>query len=391
MSSRTLYPPITKSFEPAFVAGSQSQLKVYFSLSSLSVIPNGTQLTVHASIMRKDGVKVVNTANDVPNGRYRATGIILNLIPKRDESLGDNYYYIVINNDDLKSSVTLNGTTYTGWIPGWTYKIQLRLSTVTYPGGTTKQAAWLQEYSNSFSEWSTICYTKAIGEMALQIPIFDYDSTDKTQEYNPDTVHNLTKLDFFGSLSNTIIESNEQFESCRVRLYQDDALIEDSGDIFQTELSDSYFAYSFKTNFVDGLKYEIRFTYITENGYQPTEPLVFLFNVNLGAIETINAQIVTIDTNLNNILDGLTSIDLEEDEGRIGLKLYSTDTNLYSGNICIRRSSQEDNFATWEDITIFTLKGQAINDYPIIYDYTIQSGVWYKYGVQSITFHLIIQ
>ena len=97
--------------------------------------------------MRKDGVKVVNTANDVPNGRYRATGIILNLIPQRDESLGDNYYYIVINNDDLKSSVTLNGTTYTGWIPGWTYKIQLRLSTVTYPGGTTKQAAWLQEYS----------------------------------------------------------------------------------------------------------------------------------------------------------------------------------------------------------------------------------------------------
>lgn len=385
MSSRTLYPPITKSFEPAFIAGSQSQLKVYFSLSSLSVIPNGTQLTVHASIMRKDGVKVVNTANDVPNGRYRATGIILNLIPQRDESLGDNYYYIVINNDDLKSSVTLNGTTYTGWIPGWTYKIQLRLSTVTYPGGTTKQAAWLQEYSNSFSEWSTICYTKAIGEMALQIPIFDYDSTDKTQEYNPDTVHNLTKLDFFGSLSNTIIESNEQFESCRVRLYQDDALIEDSGDIFQTELSDSYFAYSFKTNFVDGLKYEIRFTYITENGYQPTEPLVFLFNVNLGAIETINAQIVTIDTNLNNILDGLTSIDLEEDEGRIGLKLYSTDTNPYSGNICIRRSSQEDNFATWEDITIFTLKGQVINDYPIIYDYTIQSGVWYKYGVQSIT------
>ena len=104
MSSRTLYPPITKSFEPAFVAGSQSQLKVYFSLSSLSVIPNGTQLTVHASIMRKDGVKVVNTANDVPNGRYRATGIILNLIPQRDESLGDNYYYIVINNDDLKLS-----------------------------------------------------------------------------------------------------------------------------------------------------------------------------------------------------------------------------------------------------------------------------------------------
>lgn len=385
MASRTLYPPIVNSFEPAFVAGSQSQVKIYFSLSSLSVIPNGSELTVHASIMRKDGVKVLNTANDVSAGRYRATGILLNLVPQRDESMGDNYYYITINNEDLKSQVTLSGTTYTGWIPGWIYKIQLRLSTVTYPGGSVKQAAWLQEYSNSFSEWSTICYTKAIAEMALQIPLFDYDSTDKTQEYDPDMVHSLTSVDFSGSLSNSIIESNEEYEYCKISLYQNDELIEESGEIYKTELSDSYFNYIFKTNFVDGVEYELRFEYLTENGYQPTEPLVFLFNVVIDAIDTINAQLITIDTNYNDLLTDLTSIDLEEDEGRIALKLYSNDQNPYSGNICIRRASQEDNFATWVDIKIFTLKEQVINNYSLIYDYTIQSGVWYKYGVQSIS------
>lgn len=385
MASRTIYPPIVNSYEPAFVAGSGSQLKIYFSLSSLSSIPNASNLTVHASIMRKDGVKVLDTSNDTVNGRYRATGILLNLVPQRDPTMGDNYYYVTINNEDLKSSVTLSGTTFNGWIPGWTYKIQLRLSTETYPGGTVKQAAWLQEYANSFSEWSTICYVKVISEMALQIPLFEYDSTDKTQEYDPDTVHSLTSMEFFGSLISAIPEANEEYTSVSVSLYKDDSLIEESGEIFKTELSDSYFSYTFKTKFEDSVEYELRFTYITENEYEPAEPLVFLFQVIEDAIDTINAQIVTVDTNYNNIMDDITSIDLEEDEGRIGLKLYSNTTNLYSGNICIRRSSMADNFATWEDITIFTLKEQDINEYDIIYDYTIESGVWYKYGVQSIS------
>ncbi len=67
------------------------------------------------------------------------------------------------------------------------------------------------------------------------------------------------------------------------------------------------------------------------------------------------------------------------------MKLTSTSSDPYSGNICIRRASAEDNFATWEDIKIVTLREQDINDYPIIYDYTIQSGIWYKYGVQSLS------
>ena len=386
MASRTLYPPLVNSYEPAFIAGSNSSLRVYFSLSSLSNIPKSTKLTVHAQIYRQDGVKVVKTTNDISETetRYRATGIILNLEPSRAET-EENLYYIEIKNSDLKSSVTLGGTTYNGWIPGWVYKIQLRLSTVIYPGGAEKQAAWLQKNSDNFSEWSTICYTKAIGEMVLQIPIFNYDSSDKTQFYNSKTIHSLTQLNFFGSLSNSLIESNEEFESCRARLYKDNILIEDSGEIFKSELSSNYFNYNFKTNFIIGTEYKLSFTYITENGYQPSEPIVFLFVITKSATEIINARIITIDTNEYDILTDLTSLDLEEDEGRIALKLYSEDTSPYSGNICICRSCQEDNFATWEDITIFTLSQENINDYHLIYDYTVQSGIWYKYGVQSIS------
>lgn len=385
MSSRTLYPPIVNSYEPAFVAGSSSQLRVYFSLSSLSSIPNANNLTVHASILRKDGIKVLNTDNDVDAGRYRATGIILNLVPQRDLSRGDNSYYVTINNSDLKSSVTLSGTTFNGWIPGWTYKIQLRLSTVTYPGGNVKQAAWLQEQSSNFSEWSTICYTKAISEMSLQIPLFGFDSADKTQPYDPRTIHSLSDFVLFGSLESSIKEANEDYDYVIISLYKNEELLESSGEIFKTELSESYFSYVFKTKIQENEIYELKITYKTENGYMPYEPYQFMFLLDIGTAETIDAEIVTVETDTHDLFEDISSIEEEEEEGRIGLKIYSDNPDPFSGNICIRRASAEDNFATWEDIKIFVLKEQVLNDFPIFYDYTIQSGVWYKYGIQGIS------
>lgn len=384
MASRVIFPPLVNSYEPAFVAGSSSSLRVYFSLSSLSNIPAGTNLTVHAQIYRQDGVKVLKTSNDITNKRYRAAGIILNLVPVKSET-EDNLYYITINNSDLKSSVTLNGITYNGWIPGWIYKIQLRLSTVTYdPIVYPKQEAWLQEFSNEFSEWSTICYTKAISSMRIQIPLFKFDSGDPAQQYDPETVYTISDVDFFGTIESQVIESNEDFEYVNLSLYKNDSLIEDSGEIYKIEQSNTYFSYKFKQNFESGVEYTLFLNYKTENEYSPAAPLQFNFIVDNIAIDPIDAQLITIDKNYNNILTDLTSLEEEEDEGRIALKIYSPNADPWYGNICIRRASQKDNFKTWEDITIFTVKGENLNDLDLIYDYTIESGIWYKYGIQTI-------
>jgi len=384
MASRTLFPPLVNSYEPAFIAGSNSSLRVYFSLSSLSNIPAGTILTCHAQIHRQDGVKVVNTSNDTINKRYRATGIILNLIPTKSET-DDNYYYITINNSDLKSSATLSGTTYTGFIPGWVYKIQLRLSTVTYdPAAYPKQEAWLQEFSSNFSEWSTICYTKAISPMRMQIPAFKYDSGDPTQEYDPETIYTLPDLDFFGTLESLVPEADEYFEYVTVSLYEDGRLIEESEPIYRLEQSNTYFGYKFKTNFEVALQYKILINYKTENEYIPVTPIEFNFIIDSFTSGILNAQLVTIDMNYMGMLTDLTTLDEEEDEGRIALKVYSSSPNPWSGNLCIRRASQADNFATWEDIKIFTVREKVLNTLDVIYDYTIESGVWYKYAIQSI-------
>ena len=386
MASRIIYPPLVNSYEPAFVtdAGSDSSLRVYFSFSSLSKIPADTKITVHAQIYRQDGVKVVNTTNDISTdpaeSRYRATGIILNL-KYYEVGKNNNLYYVIIKNSDLKSSVG----EYNGWIPGWVYKIQLRLSTRAYdPSIEPKQEVWLQRYSEDFSEWSTVCYTKAISSMRIQIPIFEYDSKRHSQLYNPDYVYILKGMDFSGTIESTVFEANEDYEYITVSLYREDTLLEESGEIYKTEQSNTYFSYQFKYNIQNEIEYKLLFNYKTENGYIPDTPLSFNFFIKDNATEIINAKIITVDKDPDNLFKDLTSIDEEEDEGRIGLKIYSPTTDHWSGNICIRRASQKDGFQNWEDITIFTVKEKDLNTLDLIYDYTIESGVWYKYGIQSI-------
>ena len=169
-----------------------------------------------------------------------------------------------------------------------------------------------------------------------------------------------------------------------VSLYEADNLIEESGEIHRIEQSNTYFHYQFKTNFIEGVIYTIYITYVTENGYLPAKPLRFNFTLSEATMPVENIRLVTIDTNYQGIMTDLTSIDEEEDEGRIALKIYTPDTAEWSGNLCIRRASQKDNFQTWTDIKIMVIKQKNLNALDLIYDYTIESGVWYRYGIQTI-------
>lgn len=406
MASKTIFPPLVGSSQPAFLAG--GDLNIYFSLSSLSSGFDVNNGYAHVSIIRKDGVKVLKNTDD--NDRYRSTGILLDVPISRASSLGDNQYFITIKQGDLRSK----SGDYSGFIPGWIYKVQIRLSSVKY-GGQGKQEEWLQIKSDFFSEWSTICYVKAISDMRLQIPLFNFDSKEPVEE---DMIYRINDVDFFGSLSALEPSSNEDFDYVNLYLYEErnaeDILIDSSGNIFKSELSDSYFSYIFPISFKQDTKYTLKLTYITENGYEPLEPFSFSFYVDIDAMDHIDAMVYTIDSITVNNLDAVdtpsfsdinsqststldvfnnnlasiadeTSLDAEEDEGRVALKLYSSLLDNYSGNICIQRSSSIDNFATWEDIKIINLKNQNINDVPVIYDYTIKSGVFYKYEILPIS------
>ena len=184
MASEILYPPIVDSNSPAFVAGGNCRL--YFSLSKFNSFEDFK--SVHITVMKQgSGVSVVNEKIN-SQGRYRAAGIILNVKPNIVDSV-KNLYYVDILNEDLKSIVG----NYKGWIPGWIYKIQIRLSKVDYIDESQGQSSWLVANANNFSEWSTVCVTKAIGPVTISIPSFSY----KTGNIN--SLVYLTEMNFYGT------------------------------------------------------------------------------------------------------------------------------------------------------------------------------------------------
>lgn len=383
MSSRVLYPPVLDSYMPAFQAGDSSYCRVYFSLSKFNSSIDFTSL--HASIMKQsNGLNVVKPVDDYIDDimRYRSAGIILNIkpVPIQGE---DNLFYFDIYNSDLSSEDNTIGLGYKGWIPGWIYKIQIRLSTVDYDG-SIGQAAWLNENANNFSEWSTVCTVKAIGKMDLVIPPMDYNSQNENEINSEDTLHTLyiSTLNFFGRIISE--DPSEVLYKYSLKIYDaDEHLLDDTGELYTNQYQNANeFKYLVKYEFQDGKEYKLIFNYITNNGFEFT--YINRFIVSLIQVSLINCSVLTLENDINNIINEYTSYQQEEEEGRICLKLYSNDMGLYNGNVCIRRSSSKSNFKEWVDIKIFNVAQQNLNTLPVFYDYIIESGVWYKYGVQSI-------
>lgn len=386
MASKVIYPPIVESYMPAFQAGS-SAARIYFSLSKYNSSTDFS--SVHASVVKQDtGMSVVNSTSD-SNGKYRATGIILNLTPVKvlDE---DNLYYIEIENEDLKSQYG----SFSGWIPGWIYKVQIRLSTINYsPSSGLGQAAWLNAYASEFSEWSTVCTLKATGKIDYEIPILNIDTrnTNSKANKNINKVLYLSTLELFGHFYREE-DPSELIKYYEFILYdENDKILEETGKVYTNQYQDNdSFNYIFKTELIDQKSYKLAFIFETINeyigGFYKTEEKDnrFSFVVSQTIIDRINCEIKTAEHDPEGILKNITSVHQEEEEGRIGLKLFSTETTPFNGNICIRRSDSKSNFQLWTDIKKLSIKNKDINDYDLFYDYTIESGIWYKYGVQLV-------
>ena len=383
MSSRVLYPPVLDNYMPAFQAGEGSKCRVYFSLSKFNAATDFSSL--HVSVSKQgSGVNVINVQDDPENNRYRATGIILN-VPFSVVENKENLYYFDILNEDLSSiDNTSFNQIYQGFIPGWIYKIQIRLSEVDYDN-SAGQAAWLNNNASNFSEWSTVCITKAIGRMDLVIPPLGYNSSNENNVTSAEDVETLylSTLDFFGKIISE--DTSEILYKYNLKVFDSaDKLLEDSGEQYSDQYQDTNdFRYLVKYEFENSKEYYLIFSYITNNGFSYT--FKKRFDISLIQTERLdNCEVLTIDYDTHGIMEELTSLEQEEEEGRIALKLYSPDTSLQNINICIRRSSSKTNFQVWEDIKIFVVTRQIINDLPLIYDYTVESGVYYKYGVQPI-------
>lgn len=370
MASLTLYPPIVESSIPAFIVKEDAVCRVYFSLSQFNT--RNHFKNVQVSIVKQDsGLSVVNRIDGL---HYRATGIILNVPVHSTEQY--NLYYIEIMNEDIGYQ------NIQGWTAGWLYKIQLRLSNAEYTGAET-QAVWLNNNTQHFSEWSTITLVKAIGDIHIQIPVLSFDNQIKDENVDSASLA-ISTLDIHGTYA--CEDKSENLKAYSFELYEDNELVESSGLLYTNQyINSNEFAYLFKKDLADSkdLPYLLKFYYITTNDYEAIEEIKFTVLQALIGETNITLRIYS-DAETENSITATTTIALEEDEGRVGIKLFDQSGKPYSGNLCIRRTDHRSNFSIWEDIAVIVMKNQNVADYPIIYDYTIESGVIYKYGSQLI-------
>lgn len=342
-----LYPPILATYMPAFVR--TTACKIYFSLSIYNSIEDIQNVQVIISNQNTNLSALVST-------KYPA-GIKITTLQKDDNVTGDNKYFITINPEDLQSGIfELNQF----------YKVQLRF---TGTGASIltdekKIAAWLVNNQKFFSEWSTVCLIKGIQKPEIYLKGFE-NQEDETER---ETIFTSEVVDFIGSMyyeEDGEIEK-EYMKSYNIKIYKrsNNLLVYDSGIIYSNTYNPNEINYSLKTALEDGVNYRIVFTYTTINEY--IDSVSYLFSIVQNAIDTLNATVTAT---------------IEEELGRVRIDIVATVTEVFFGNLTIRRSSSESNFSIWEDVHEVTIANGKVLNYTW-YDYTIESGVWYKYCAQ---------
>ena len=357
MASQNIYAPIVNSYEPAFnykTNDINGKCKVYFALSDYNTRADVDY--VHASVINAStNQNVINTTSEqVKDSVLTAAGIILNLQIEEDENR-QGLYFVEISGDYINDNQP-------GWNIGSIYKIQLRLTKEKCNfTEAVQQVTWLNENANKFSEWSTTITTKAIGDDNIDIPIFNQE------------VLTSPSLDIIGTYSTT--DNSEKLYSINIKLYQDSELLEDSGIIYKDSFDGTdKFAYNLKTELRTGI-YKFAVSALTINKHEYNK--IYEVTVSINDSEVLEHLFLTTMPNM---------LGYEEDEGCVILKLDADVIDFrYKGILRICRASDEDGFVRWEYLKELTYEEETpVAEMPLFKDFTIESGRYYKYGLQEI-------
>ena len=344
-----LYPPVVDTYMPAFLVGSsdiqKNTCRVYFSISlynSLNDVKNA-QVTIANQ----------NTNLSVLDKSKYPCEIMLTDIKTDLTRVSDDKYYIEIKTSDIEEGFQINQY----------YKVQIRFSAAnaTDISLDTPQAidSWLAANLSNFSEWSTVCLVRGISVPSLSISGFDISADT--------TLWSLNNVDVVGRLTYADSAETDTLKSYQIKLYDiNNQLLSDSGIIYSNAYSNiNEFNYTFEYAFNEGESYYFTFEYETANMY--TESNTYEFMVVQEGADILNANLTATLDNIN---------------GCIALNIKSKDDDdSFVGNITIRRASSESNFTIWEDVHTASFEENSKLDYTW-YDYTIKSGVYYKYIAQ---------
>lgn len=336
MANNLLYPPILFDSAPAFVGKS---FTITFELSPFNSIDdinkNAVQVTVikqstNTSILKAvSGIKMAN----------------LNI----DES--GKYYITITENDLLQNSFEKNQF----------YKVQIRLTSkdLFYNDKTEIGASWFYANRGYFSQWSKVCLIKNISKPTLYI--------DGLVDENQKTTFNTSMFSISGYL-NFDKDDKEYLKSYHIKIYpiEDSSnLIVDTGEIYTNINNPNNFYYQINEELLDSIDYIMQFTYITNNSYTETKKYNFII----------------IEYGFDKLNVSLTAFP-DQENGRVIIQITPINEQDFIGNVTIRRTSSKSDFHKWEDLKNFTFLESRPLEFSFS-DNTIESGIWYKYGIQK--------
>lgn len=346
-----LFPPILNNSQEAFEYTTVTY-PIYFSLPSMMSERNIGHIQVKI-------VKQTNNRSIVNTDRY-PDGIIY-----KDYIVRENI--VNINTADLES----------GWERGTLYKVQIRFgsnkkwynSEIPSSAEIANFASWRQEQvkQSAFSEWSTVMIIKSISAPSIRIinAAGIKEGVIATQNLEP----SITPL-FMGSCEFAEGEK-EAVNKYRFILYSEfEDIIEDSGWLQHNNTSNDGIDYHrFSTVLTNGKSYTVLYQIISNSGYETTAP-AYNFKAQKNYLSELENVILSVDN--ENIYC--------QENGCI--RIYLTSPAL-SGNYLLTRASEKTNYTIWEELSYFLYSAKEFDNTLIYTDFTIESGVKYKYAFQQ--------
>ena len=337
MVSNNLFPPIIDDYLPAFLQADNS-CNIVFKLSQFTVESEFDLSLTQITISNLNTNKSMLNLNKYPN-EIKIAAATLN---------SDGTYSVVLNAADLKTN-KFEINTY--------YKIQVRLTGINAEAyDKTKEATWINNNLNNFSEWSTVCLIRAIATPTLQL-------------HKVSDAGVLSAANIVGKLTFSNSAEKESIYAYKVLVKKNSNIIEDSGFIYPEPTKERELNYTFKTNVI-GEGFSAQLYVATKNGYiiKNTYPI----NIKADSGTDLGAEIYSVTPDEEN---GLMQIIVN----------VTAESGISNNKIILKRASSLNDFNTWDDLLIYDPNEETLakNTHFVFNDLSIQSGIWYKYAIQG--------
>lgn len=345
-----LYPPILDSHTDAF--NRYGSLLINFTVPDYNNVADIGHIEVRITKQITDE-EIFSNNFLVSNGAVEYQGV----------------YYQNYNQDNYVSIIK-------SWEADVYYKIQMRFGASKLPTSLTASSFeyWREEQVNSrlLSEWSTVMVTKAITPPTLGIIGSNAAETGYTRIDN-------VNYTFYGYYDNS--NTNERLDKYKFQIINlsNDKVVADSGWI-QNDNSDN-------TTYANGNKasitYQPQYMLIENNPYKLTLEGYTnnLYYLQAEAFNFIVQQTVSpysFELELKAVDDSYKALE----DGCIEIYLSSKNGAVLNGTFVLSRVSEKTNFSIVEPMRFVVFEREEISNVNIFNDYTIESGIKYKYFIQ---------